>query len=78
MHPVVFGDGYRLFAAAERLYNDQHPSLRHGQPRPTYVPERAYRDRPPPYPWALPRTQGANEDHDDPQPEDPAEGPAPG
>lgn len=78
VHPVVFGDGYRLFAAFERLLNISTRHFASHSVAFTLVPERAYRDHPPPYPWALPRAQGAREDHDDPQPEDPAEGPAPG
>jgi hypothetical protein len=78
VHPVVFGDGYRLFAAPDRLLSISTRHFASGSVAFTHVPERAYRDRPPPYPWALRRAQGPDEDHDDPQPEDPAEGPAPG
>ena len=78
VHPVVFGDGHRLFAAPDRLYVISTRHFRTGSVGHTWVPERAYRDHPPPYPWALARAQGPDEDHDDPQPEDPAEGPAPG
>ena len=74
VHPVVFGEGDRLFAAAERLYLISTRFFRMGSLAHTYVPERAYRDHPPPLPWA----QGPGEHHDDPQSEDPAQGPAPG
>ena len=46
VHPVVFGDGYRLFAAPTGCYlistRTSHGSVAH-----IYVPERAYRDHRP-------------------------------
>jgi RibD C-terminal domain len=78
VHPVVFGDGYRLFAAPDRLYLISTRYFRSGSLGHTYVPERAYRDHPPPYPWALPGSERPDEHDHDPEPQDPAEGPAPG
>jgi hypothetical protein len=74
VHPVVFGEGYRLFAAPERLYLISTRFFAKGSLAHTYVPEHAYRDHPPPLPWA----QGPGQHDDDAEPQDPAEGPAPG
>jgi hypothetical protein len=74
VHPVVLGEGYRLFAAPERLYNISTRHFAKGSLAFAYVPEGAYRDRPPPLPWA----QGPAEHDDDAEPEDPPESPAPG
>ena len=52
---------------------DQHPVLQHGQPRHTWC--RSTVPRPP---TALPWAQGAGEHDHDPEPEEPAERPAPG
>ena len=69
VHPVVFGEGYRLFAAPERLYLISTRFFATGSVAHTYVPEHAYRDRPPPLPWALPRSERPGEHDHDPQPD---------
>jgi riboflavin biosynthesis pyrimidine reductase len=77
VHPVVFGDGHRLFAAPDRLYLIGSRHFSKGSVAHTYVPERAYRDHPPPYPWSLSGSERPGQDEHDADPEDPAEGPAP-
>ena len=74
VHPIVFGEGHRLFAVRERLYLIGTRFFSGGSLGHTYVPEHAYRDLPPPLPWA----QGPGEHDHHPEPQDPAEGPAPG
>jgi hypothetical protein len=65
VHPVVFGKGHRLFAATDRLYLISTRFFGTGSLAHTYVPQHAYRDRPPPLPWA----QGPGEHDHDPQPD---------
>ena len=65
VHPVVFGQGYRLFTAPERLYLISTRFFAKGSLAHTYVPEHAYQLRPPPLPWA----QGADEHDQDRQPD---------
>ena len=65
VHPVVLGEGERFFAAHERLHLITSRFFAGGSTAHAYVPERAYRDHPPPLPWA----EGAGEHEDDAQPE---------
>jgi dihydrofolate reductase len=76
IHPVVLGEGDRLFTVADRFYN---LSVRMFTNSIAYVlvPVSKYRDRPPPYPWSA-WSEGPGEDDDDAQAEDPAESPPPG
>ena len=46
VHPVVLGDGERLFVARERMHVITSRYFADGSVAHAYVPERAYRDRP--------------------------------
>jgi hypothetical protein len=61
VHPVVFGEGERLFTRSERLLNLSTRFFARGSIAYVLVPVDKYRDRPPPLPWA----QGPEEDDDD-------------
>jgi hypothetical protein len=78
VHPVVLGDGERLFVARERMHVITSRYFADGSVAHAYVPEHAYRDRPPPYPWALPGADGPEEHDDDAEAEDAAQRPSPG
>jgi RibD C-terminal domain len=77
VHPVVFGEGHRLFSVSDRFHNIGARFFVNGSVAYTYVPVGAYRDHPPPLPWALPGTQGTGEHDHDPQADKAAERPAP-
>ena len=74
VHPVVLGDGERLFVARERMHVITSRYFADGSVAHAYVPERAYRDRPPPLPWA----EGAGEHDDDAEAEEATQRPPPG
>ena len=74
VHPVVLGDGERLFVARERMHVITSRYFADGSVAHAYVPERAYRDRPPPLPWA----EGPGEHDDDAEAEEAAQRPPPG
>jgi hypothetical protein len=73
VHPVVLGDGHRFFAAEERLMLIATRFFSTGSMGCTYVPVDAYRDLPPPLPWA----EGPDQDQQGTQPEQPADRPPP-
>ena len=74
VHPVVLGDGERLFVTRERMHVITSRYFADGSVAHAYVPERAYRDRPPPLPWA----EGPDEHDDDAEAEEPTQPPPPG
>ena len=78
VHPVVLGDGERLFVVRERMHVITSRYFADGSVAHAYVPERAYRDRPPPYPWALAGAEGPDEHDDDAEAEDATQRPPPG
>ncbi len=74
VHPVVLGDGERLFVMRERMHVITSRFFADGSVAHAYVPERAYRDRPPPLPWA----EGPGEHDDDAEAQEAAQRPPPG
>ena len=64
----------RLFVARERMHVITSRYFADGSVAHAYVPERAYRDRPPPLPWA----EGAGEHDDDAEAEEATQRPPPG
>jgi riboflavin biosynthesis pyrimidine reductase len=74
VHPVVLGEGDRFFAAHERLHLVTSRFFATGSTAHAYVPERAYRDRPPPLPWA----EGTDENDDDAEADEATQRPPPG
>lgn len=77
VHPVVLGHGEPLFTAPERMYLITTRYFAGGILAHAYVPEHAYRDRPPPYPWALSGSEGAGEHDDDAQADEATQPPPP-
>ncbi len=81
VHPVVFGDGHRLFASEDRLHLIKTNFFANGSLAHAYVPVDKYQDHPPPYPWATgevsPGPESPGQHDDDAEPEDPTERPAP-
>jgi hypothetical protein len=73
VHPVALGDGERLFVDSERMHVITSHHFADGSVAHAYVPERAYRERPPPLPWS----EGAGEHDDDAEAEEATQRPPP-